>query len=109
MAGQRGRRKAVYRQQPGRWAPTLKDMDRRQFIKICGLTGSSATPASCGNPEYHLIRFIREHRTVPGTAVWRPSSCRLCPAVCGVIARVIVAAVEVMRNGQLGLTRMGLV
>src|SRR3989441_8772609 len=59
--------------------PTLKDMDRRQFIKISGLTGSSATLASCGNPEYHLIRFIPEDRIVPGTAVWRPSICPLCP------------------------------
>src|SRR3989442_1409214 len=88
--------------------PTLKDMDRRQFIKISGLTGSSATLASCGNPEYHLIRFIPEDRIVPGTAVWRPSICPLCPAGCGLIARVMDSEVEVMRNGQLGLTRMGL-
>src|SRR5436309_12173519 len=88
--------------------PTLKDMDRRQFIKISGLTGSSATLASCGNPEYHLIRFIPEDRIVPGTAVWRPSICPLCPAGCGLIARVMDSEVEVLRNGQLGLTRMGL-
>src|SRR3989442_3076089 len=88
--------------------PTLKDMDRRQFIKISGLTGSSATLASCGNPEYHLIRFIPEDRIVPGTAVWRPSICPLCPAGCGLIARVMDSEVEVVRNGQLGLTRMGL-
>src|SRR2546428_238465 len=88
--------------------PTLKNMDRRQFIKISGLTGSSATLASCGNPEYHLIRFIPEDRIVPGTAVWRPSICPLCPAGCGLIARVMDSEVEVLRNGQLGLTRMGL-
>ncbi len=83
-------------------------MDRRQFIKISALTGSSATLASCGNPEYHLIRFVPEDRIVPGTAVWRPSICPLCPAGCGVIARVMDSEVEVLRNGQLGLTRMGL-
>ncbi|MBI4474473.1 MAG: twin-arginine translocation signal domain-containing protein, partial [Acidobacteria bacterium] len=27
-------------------------MDRRNFIKISALTGTSATLASCGNPEY---------------------------------------------------------
>src|SRR5206468_8308901 len=88
--------------------PTLEDMDRRQFIKISAFTGSSATLASCGNPEYHLIRFIPEDRIVPGTAVWRPSICPLCPAGCGLIARVMDGEVEVMQNGQLGLTRMGL-
>src|SRR5438876_4470681 len=92
----------------GPMGPTLKDMDRRQFIKISGLTGSSATLVGCGNPEYHLIRFIPEDRIVPGTAVWRPSICPLCPAGCGLIARVMDSEVEVLRNGQLGLTRMGL-
>src|SRR5436309_2817623 len=119
MAGQRGRRAERKRDsaQPqektvqtiaGPVGPTLEDMDRRQFIKISGLTGSSATLASCGNPEYHLIRFIPEDRIVPGTAVWRPSICPLCPAGCGLIARVMDSEVEVLRNGQLGLTRMGL-
>src|SRR5205809_7794726 len=84
--------------------PTLKDMGRRQFIKISGLTGSSATLASCGNPEYHLIRFMPEDRIVPGTAVWRPSICPLCPADCGLSARVMDSEVEVLRDGQLGLT-----
>ena len=45
---------------------------------------------------------------MPGTAVWRPSICPLCPAGCGLIARVMDSEVEVLRNGQLGLTRMGL-
>src|SRR2546425_1278302 len=83
-------------------------MNRRNFIKISALTGSSATLASCGNPEYHLIRFIPEDRIAPGVAVWKPSICPLCPAGCGVIARVMDGEVEVVRNGQLGLTRMGL-
>ena len=83
-------------------------MNRRQFIKISALTGSSATLASCGNPEYHLIRFVPEDRILPGIAVWKPSICPLCPAGCGINVRVMDGEVEVMRNGQLGLTRMGL-
>src|SRR5262249_56455109 len=42
------------------------------------------------------------------TAVWRPSICPLCPAGCGLIARVMDSDEEVLRDGQLGLTRMGL-
>src|SRR5215467_10826927 len=83
-------------------------MDRRQFIKISALTGSSATLASCGNPEYHLIRFVPEDKLVPGIAVWKPSICPLCPAGCGLNVRVMDGEVEVIRNGQLGRTRMGL-
>jgi anaerobic selenocysteine-containing dehydrogenase len=82
-------------------------MDRRQFIKISALTGGSATLASCGNPEYHLIRFIPEDRIVAGIAEWRPSICPLCPAACGLTVRVMQSDVEVMRNGRLGVTKMG--
>ena len=83
-------------------------MNRRQFIKISALTGSSATLASCGNPEYHLIRFVPEDKLIPGIAAWKPSICPLCSAGCGINVRVMDGEVEVMRNGQLGLTRMGL-
>jgi anaerobic selenocysteine-containing dehydrogenase len=83
-------------------------MDRRRFIKLSALTGTSATLASCGNPEYHLIRFVPEDRLVPGIAVWKPSVCPLCPAGCGVTVRVMEGDAEVIRQGQLGVTKMGL-
>src|SRR5437879_2841119 len=83
-------------------------MNRRQFIQISALTGSSATLASCGNPEYHLIRFVPEDKLVPGIGVWKPSIRPLCSAGCWINVRVMDGEVEVLRNGQLGLTRMGL-
>ena len=83
-------------------------MDRRRFIKLTALTGSSATLASCGNPEYHLIRFVPEDKLTPGIAVWKPSICPLCSAGCGLNVRVMDGEVEVLRDGKLGLTRMGL-
>jgi anaerobic selenocysteine-containing dehydrogenase len=83
-------------------------MDRRRFIKFSALTGTSATLASCGNPEYHLIRFVPEDRLVPGIAVWKPSICPLCPAACGLTVRVMEGDAEVIRDGKLGVTRMGL-
>src|SRR5499426_4096821 len=83
-------------------------MDRRRFIKLSALTGTSATLASCGNPEYHLIRFVPEDRLVPGIAVWKPSICPLCPAGCGLSVRVMEGDTEVIRGGQLGVTKMGL-
>src|SRR5215472_14605633 len=83
-------------------------MNRRSFIKLSALTGTSATLASCGNPEYHLIRFIPEDQLVPGLAVWKPSICPLCSAGCGLTVRVMQGDAEVIRNGQLGVTKMGL-
>jgi anaerobic selenocysteine-containing dehydrogenase len=83
-------------------------MDRRRFIKISALTGTSATLASCGNPDYHLVRYVPEDRLVPGIAVWKPSICPLCPAGCGLTVRVMEGDAEVMRDGKIGVVKMGL-
>jgi anaerobic selenocysteine-containing dehydrogenase len=84
-------------------------MDRRHFIKLTAITGTSAALTACGNPENQIIRFIPEEELVPGVATWKPSICPLCSAGCGVIARVMEGDAEVFRNGQAGVIRMGLV
>lgn len=84
-------------------------MDRRHFIKLTAITGTSAALTACGNPENQIIRFIPEEELVPGVATWKPSVCPLCSAGCGVIARVMEGDAEVFRNGQAGVIRMGLV
>ena len=83
-------------------------MDRRNFIKLTAITGTTAALTACGNPENQLIRFIPEEDLVPGIATWKPSICPLCSAGCGVIARVMEGDAEVFRNGQPGVIRMGL-
>src|SRR5688572_5566072 len=83
-------------------------MDRRKFIKLTAITGTSAALTACGNPENQIIRFIPEDDLVPGVATWKPSICPLCNAGCGVIARVMEGDAEVFRNGQAGVIRMGL-
>lgn len=83
-------------------------MDRRQFFKFSALTGSSATLASCGNPETQLIRFIPDERLDPGVAVWKPSICTLCSAGCGMSVRVMKGEVEVVRDGQAGIMEKAL-
>jgi anaerobic selenocysteine-containing dehydrogenase len=87
---------------------SLLIVDRRNFIKLTALTGTSAALTACGNPENQIIRFIPEDDLVPGVATWKPSICPLCSAGCGVIARVMEGDAEVFRNGQAGVIRMGL-
>ena len=82
-------------------------MDRRTFIKLTAITGTSATLASCGNPENQVIRFLPDEEMVPGVAVWKPSVCPSCPSGCGLQVRVMEADVDVVRNGQAGIVRMG--
>ena len=83
-------------------------MDRRHFIKLTAITGTTAALTACGNPENQVIRFIPEDDLVPGVATYKPSICPLCSAGCGVIARVMEGDAEVFRNGQAGVIRMGL-
>jgi anaerobic selenocysteine-containing dehydrogenase len=82
-------------------------MDRRSFIKLTAVTGTSATLASCGSPEHQLIRFVPDEELVPGVAEWKPSVCPSCGGGCGVRVRVMDADVETARHGQAGVVRMG--
>jgi anaerobic selenocysteine-containing dehydrogenase len=83
-------------------------MDRRSFIKVTAITGTSATLASCGNPEHQLIRFVPDEEHVPGVAEWKPGLCPLCRAGCGTLVRVMEGDAEVVRAGQTGLVKMAL-
>ena len=81
-------------------------MDRRDFIKLTAISGTSATLASCGNPEHQLIRFVPDEDLVPGVAEWKPSVCPACSAGCAVNVRVMDADVDTVRNGQAGVVAM---
>ena len=81
-------------------------MDRRDFIKLTAVTGTSAALAGCGNPEHQLIRFVPDDEITPGIAEWKPSICPVCSAGCGVNVRVMDADIHTVRNGQAGVVRM---
>lgn len=83
-------------------------MERRDFLKISAAGGAAAALDGCGNPDHQLIRFIPEEDLLPGIATWKPSICTLCPAGCGLVVRVMQGEAEVVRNGQLGILKMGL-
>lgn len=81
-------------------------MDRRDFIKLTAITGTSATLASCGNPEHQLIRFVPDEDIVPGIAEWKPSICPMCAGGCGMNVRVMSADVDTTRKGEAGVVAM---
>jgi len=81
-------------------------MDRRSFIKLTAITGTSAALASCGNPENEIIRFVPDEDIMPGIATMKPSVCTLCASGCGLTVRMMMADADVVRNGQAGLVRI---
>jgi anaerobic selenocysteine-containing dehydrogenase len=82
-------------------------MDRRTFIKLTAISGTSATLAGCGVPQHEIIRFVPDEELVPGIAEWKPGVCPLCSSGCGLNVRVMQADVDTVRNGQQGVVRMG--
>jgi len=81
-------------------------MDRRTFIKLTAVTGTTATLASCGSPENQLIRFIPAEDITPGVATWKPGVCVMCSAGCGLTVRVMDADADVVRDGKAGVVRI---
>jgi len=83
-------------------------MDRRDFIKISAIAGTTAALDGCGQPEHQLIRFVPEEDLVPGVAAWKPGVCAHCSAGCGLLVRVMPGEAEVVRGNKVGLIQMGL-
>jgi anaerobic selenocysteine-containing dehydrogenase len=82
-------------------------MDRRSFIKLTAVSGTTAAITSCGGgAENTLVRFVPEEDIVPGQATWKPSVCPICSAGCGLTVRVMDADHDVVRNGQAGVVRI---
>jgi anaerobic selenocysteine-containing dehydrogenase len=81
-------------------------MDRRSFIKLTAISGTSAALASCGSPENTLIRFVPDEDIVPGQAVFKPSVCPSCASGCGLTVRVMDAEADVVRGGQAGIVQI---
>lgn len=71
--------------------------DRRDFLKVMGVSGVAATVAGCDMPSYitseegaeEVIPYLSpEEFVIPGVGVQYASTCLQCPATCGVRGRV---------------------
>src|ERR1700682_5800902 len=83
-------------------------MRRRTFLTFSALSGAALVLEGCSDRATQLVRFIPEEDLVPGVAVWKPSVCAMCSAGCGIQVRVMEGEAEVVRNGRLGIVKMGL-
>lgn len=66
------------------------DLNRRQFLKVLGVTGAAATVEGCsrGGHQHVMPYLIPKENLLPGVNVDFATVCRECPAGCGMIARV---------------------
>ena len=63
-------------------------LTRRQFLQAAGLTGLTAVTNGCSDATRKLIPFvIAPEDIVPGQATWYATTCRECPAGCGMVAK----------------------
>ena len=65
-------------------------MDRRTFLQLSGITAAGAFLAGCKSANKKLIPYLipPDEGVTPGRADYYASSCRFCPAGCGILVRV---------------------
>jgi anaerobic selenocysteine-containing dehydrogenase/Fe-S-cluster-containing dehydrogenase component len=62
-------------------------MKRRDFLKVVGVSGAGVAVAGCstGHVEKLIPYVVPPEDIVPGTATYYTSTCRECPAGCGIL------------------------
>ncbi len=67
----------------------MPDLCRRDFLKLFGIAGTGAMLCGCGEPATrYLIPYIHPPEdVVPGKGVYYATTCRECPAGCGMLAK----------------------
>jgi len=62
----------------------MPEIDRRDFLKIAGLTAGAAAVA-CKEPVHNIFPYVHQPEEVtPGIATYYNSMCRECPDGCGI-------------------------
>ncbi|MBY0400869.1 molybdopterin-dependent oxidoreductase, partial [Myxococcota bacterium] len=62
----------------------MSELDRREFLKIVGLSAGAAAAAGCSDPAEKLIPYVIQPETItPGISVDYASTCLECSSGCG--------------------------
>ena len=70
----------------------MPKITRRNFLKIGALGAAGGILAGCAQPRRWVILepFVRPpEEQLAGVATWYASTCRQCPAGCGIIVRLM--------------------
>ena len=65
-------------------------LERRDFLKVLGATGAGAALTGCGTgagAERLIPYVVPPEEIVPGMSTWYRTTCRECPAGCGMNVR----------------------
>ncbi|HBZ54116.1 MAG TPA: hypothetical protein DEO88_01815, partial [Syntrophobacteraceae bacterium] len=66
----------------------MAEIGRREFLKLVGLTGTTTLLGCSSETQRRLIPSIASPEDlIPGRATWYASTCRECPAGCGLLAK----------------------
>jgi anaerobic selenocysteine-containing dehydrogenase/Fe-S-cluster-containing dehydrogenase component len=66
----------------------MSELDRREFLKIVGLSAGAAAAAGCSDPAEKLIPYVIQPETItPGISVDYASTCLECSSGCGLHVR----------------------
>ncbi|MPZ77377.1 MAG: molybdopterin-dependent oxidoreductase [Deltaproteobacteria bacterium] len=65
------------------------EITRRDFFKVVGVGGAAATLVGCGAepPEKLIPYLIPAEEIIPGVGLWYATTCRECPAGCGMVLK----------------------
>ena len=61
----------------------MSELDRRDFLKIVGLSAGAAATVGCEPPDKLVPYVIQPEEITPGIAVDYASTCQECTAACG--------------------------
>src|SRR5215813_7878910 len=63
-------------------------IDRRSFFKVIATSSAAAAASACSRPAGELLSFVTPpEEVIPGIATYFATTCRECPAGCGVLAK----------------------
>lgn len=66
----------------------MANFSRRDFLKAVSLTGTAVVTGCSSEPVRRLIPYIiPPEDIIPGEATWYATTCRECPAGCGLLAK----------------------